>query len=259
MQRKDRSFIKDRGIVVLSAVRTAIGKFGGALKDTPPSELAASVIRESVQRAGVSPSDIGHVVIGNVIHTDAKDMYLARVAALRGGLPIETPAFTVNRVCGSGLQAILTASEAIVHGDVDVAIGGGAESMSRAPYWLPALRWGARLNDTTPVARASVDLIVKDNYRCYLRPDADGRLISIYAIFGAAPEAADPDKLAYINRVNDQVKLIRASVSANGKFFFDYYLSVEGGISKRSIVMAVRRFFSCLGSALREDTSNVVA
>jgi hypothetical protein len=103
------------------------------------------------------------------------------------------------------------------------------------------------------------DLIVKDNYRCYLRPDADGRLISIYAIFGAAPDAAEADKLAYINRVNDQVKMIRASVSANGKFFFDYYLSVEGGISKRSIVMSVRRFFSCLGSALREDSANVVA
>jgi hypothetical protein len=103
------------------------------------------------------------------------------------------------------------------------------------------------------------DLIVKDNYRCYLRPDQDGRLISIYAIFGAATTAAEADKLAYINRVNDQVKLIRASVSSNGKFFFDYYLSVEGGISKRSIVMSVRRFFSCLGSALREDTGKVVA
>jgi hypothetical protein len=103
------------------------------------------------------------------------------------------------------------------------------------------------------------DLIVKDNYRCYLRPDADGRLISIYAIFGAAPDAAQADKLAYINRVNDQVKLIRASVSANGKFFFDYYLSVEGGVSKRSVVLTVRRFFSCLGSALREDSGNVVA
>ena len=103
------------------------------------------------------------------------------------------------------------------------------------------------------------DLVVKDNYRCYLRPDPDGRLISIYAIFGANAEALQPDKLAYINLVNDQVKLIRASVSANGKFFFDYYLSVEGGISKRSVVMAVRRFFSCLGSALREDSENVVA
>jgi acetyl-CoA C-acetyltransferase len=143
--------MKDRGVVVLSAVRTAIGKFGGALKDTPPSELASHVVRESVQRAGVSPSDIGHVVIGNVIHTDAKDMYLARVAALRGGLPIETPAFTVNRVCGSGLQAILTAAEVIAHGDIDAAIGGGTECMSRAPYWLPAMRWGARLNDTVAV------------------------------------------------------------------------------------------------------------
>jgi hypothetical protein len=84
-------------------------------------------------------------------------------------------------------------------------------------------------------------------------------LVSIYAIFGAAESAAAADKLAYINRVNDQVKLIRASVSANGKFFFDYYLTVEGGISKRTIVMSVRRFFSCLGSALREDTGNVVA
>lgn len=102
------------------------------------------------------------------------------------------------------------------------------------------------------------DVIVKDNYRCYLRPDPDGRLVSIYAIFGAA-EAEGADKLAYVNRVNDQVKMIRASVSANGKFFFDYYLSVEGGISKRAVVMAVRRFFSCLGSALREDTGNVVA
>ncbi|HEU6440236.1 MAG TPA: YbjN domain-containing protein [Terriglobales bacterium] len=103
------------------------------------------------------------------------------------------------------------------------------------------------------------DLIVKDNYRCYLRPDADGRLISIYAIFGASDGAVEADKLAYINRVNDQVKLIRASVSSNGKFFFDYYLTVEGGISKRTIVMSVRRFFSCLGSALREDSGNVVA
>jgi Putative bacterial sensory transduction regulator len=103
------------------------------------------------------------------------------------------------------------------------------------------------------------DLIVRDNYRCYLRPDPDGRLISIYAIFGADDKAVEADKLAYINRVNDQVKLIRASVSSNGKFFYDYYLSVEGGISKRAVVMAVRRFFSCLGSALREDTGNVVA
>jgi acetyl-CoA C-acetyltransferase len=137
--------------VILSAVRTAIGKFGGALKDIPPSELAAKVVSESVHRSGLSSADIGHVVFGNVIHTDAKDMYLSRVAALRGGLPESTPALTLNRVCGSGLQAIVTAADAIAHGDADAAIGGGAECMSRAPYWLNAMRWGARLNDVSAV------------------------------------------------------------------------------------------------------------
>jgi hypothetical protein len=103
------------------------------------------------------------------------------------------------------------------------------------------------------------DLIVQDTHRCYLRPDPDGRLILIYAIFGASAGVAQADKLAYVNHVNDQVKLIRASVSANGKFYFDYYLSIEGGVSKRSIVMSVRRFFSCLRLAFKEDTGNVVA
>lgn len=143
--------MKDREVVVLSAVRTAIGKFGGALKDIPPTEMAAKVVCQSVQRSGLAPSDIGHVVFGNVIHTDPKDMYLSRVAALRGGIPVETPALTLNRLCGSGLQAIVTAADAIQHGDADAAIGGGAECMSRAPYWLPSMRWGARLNDATAI------------------------------------------------------------------------------------------------------------
>lgn len=138
-------------VVVLSAVRTAIGKFGGSLKDTPPSELAGQAVCHSIRRSGLPPERIGHVVIGNVIHTDARDMYLARVAALRGGTPVETPALTLNRVCGSGLQAIVSAAQAIAHGDCDAAIGGGAECMSRAPYWLPAMRWGARLNDAKAV------------------------------------------------------------------------------------------------------------
>ncbi len=128
-----------------------MGKFGGALKDIPPTELAANVVRESVKRSGLATSDIGGVVFGNVIHTDAKDMYLSRVAALRGGLPVQTTALTLNRMCGSGLQGILSAAEMIVHGDTDAAIGGGTESMSRAPYWLNAVRWGARMNDTMAV------------------------------------------------------------------------------------------------------------
>jgi acetyl-CoA C-acetyltransferase len=137
----------DREVVVLSAVRTAIGKFGGALKDVPPSDLAAKVVCQSLQRSKLDPERIGNVVIGNVIQTEAKDLYVSRVAALRGGVPVETPALTVNRLCGSGLQAILTAADSITHGDCEAAIGGGVESMTRAPYWLPAMRWGARLND----------------------------------------------------------------------------------------------------------------
>src|SRR3974377_1961921 len=138
-------------VVVLSAVRTAVGKFGGALKDIPPTELAANVVSESAKGSGLPTSDFGGVVFGNVIHTEAKDMYLARVAALRGGLPVETTALTLNRMGGGGLQAILSAAEMIVHGDTDAAIGGGTESMSRAPYWLNAVRWGARMNNTTAV------------------------------------------------------------------------------------------------------------
>jgi acetyl-CoA C-acetyltransferase len=140
-----------REVVVLSAVRTAIGKFGGALKDTSLTDLAATVTREAVRRSGVAPKEIQASVFGNVIHTDAKDMYLARVAALGGGLSVETSAITVNRLCGSGLSAILLAAVEVAHGDAVAAVAGGAESMSRAPYWLPAMRWGARLNDASAI------------------------------------------------------------------------------------------------------------
>jgi len=136
-----------REVVVLSGVRTAIGDYGGALKDFAPSELAAQVIREAVKRAKVDAGEVGHCVIGNVIHTEAKDMYISRVACLKGGLPQETPALTVNRLCGSGLQAIVTAAQTIVLGDANVAVGGGTESMSRGGYLLPTLRWGQRMND----------------------------------------------------------------------------------------------------------------
>jgi len=142
---------KNRDVVILSAVRTALGKFGGALKDTPPTELAGEVVRESVKRSGISSSDVGNLVFGHVIHTDAKDMYLSRVAALRGGLSIETPALTLNRMCGSGLQAIVTAANMISRGDCDAAVAGGVESMSRSPYWLSSMRWGARMNDAPAV------------------------------------------------------------------------------------------------------------
>jgi len=140
-----------REVVVLSGVRTAIGNYGGSLKDQPPSELAALVVREAVRRAGVEPAEIGQVVFGNIIHTDGHDHYLARVAGIKGGLPAETPALTLNRLCGSGLQAIISAAQAIALGDTDAAVAGGAENMSRSPYWTQAMRWGARMNDVTMV------------------------------------------------------------------------------------------------------------
>ena len=140
-----------REVVVVSAVRTAIGTFGGSLKDIPPTELAAQVVRESLTRANVEGRDVGHVVFGHVVNTEPKDMYLSRVAAINGGCAEATPAFNVNRLCGSGLQAIVSAAQSIQLGDADIAIGGGAENMSRAPFASLNMRWGSRMGDTKMV------------------------------------------------------------------------------------------------------------
>lgn len=136
-----------RDVVVLSGVRTAIGDYGGALKQIAPADLAAKVVHEAVTRARIDPNEVGHLVFGNVIHGESRDMYLARVACINGGLAQHTSALTVNRLCGSGLQAIISASQNILLNDTDVAVAGGAESMSRGGYLLPALRWGQRMND----------------------------------------------------------------------------------------------------------------
>ncbi|MGI4845770.1 MAG: beta-ketothiolase BktB [Janthinobacterium lividum] len=138
-----------REVVIVSGVRTAIGGFGGSLKDFPPTELAARVTREALLRARVSGSEVGHVVFGSVIHTEPKDMYLARVAAVNAGIGHETPALSVNRLCGSGLQAVISAAQAVLLGDADVAVAGGAESMSRAPHSTGAVRWGNRMGEVT--------------------------------------------------------------------------------------------------------------
>jgi acetyl-CoA C-acetyltransferase len=142
---------QQREVVILSGVRTAIGDYGGSLKDIPPSELGAKVVREAVSRAKVDPKDIGQCMFGNVIHTEAKDMYISRVAALKGGLPAESGALTVNRLCGSGMQAIVSASQSILLGDVDAAVAGGAESMSRGAYANVTQRWGARMGDAKDI------------------------------------------------------------------------------------------------------------
>jgi acetyl-CoA C-acetyltransferase len=136
-----------RDVVILSGVRTAIGDYGGALKHVAAADLAAKVVHEALLRAKIDPNEVGHLVFGNVIHGESRDMYLARIACIHGGLPQRTSALTVNRLCGSGLQAIISASQNILLNDTDAAVAGGAESMSRGGYLLPALRWGQRMNN----------------------------------------------------------------------------------------------------------------
>ncbi|KAB7623354.1 acetyl-CoA C-acyltransferase family protein [Alkalilimnicola sp. S0819] len=136
-----------REVVVVGAARTAIGAYGGSLKDVPLADLATLAIKEAVSRSGAQAEDIGHTVLGNVIHTEKRDMYISRLASVNAGLPHSTPALTLNRLCGSGLQAIVTAAQQIELGQADMAVGGGAEAMSRAPFWLPTTRWGQRMGD----------------------------------------------------------------------------------------------------------------
>ena len=135
-------------IVIVGACRTAVGDFGGGLKDVPPCELGEIVVRAVLERTGVPTADVGHVVFGHVINTEPRDMYLSRVAALNAGIPDNVPAFNVDRLCGSGLQAIVSAAQCLMLGDAEVAIGAGAESMSRAPYAAVGQRWGSRMGDS---------------------------------------------------------------------------------------------------------------
>lgn len=138
-------------IYILSGVRTAVGDFGGSLKDFPPSKLGELVIAEAIRRASLTPDDVQHVVMGNVIASEAKDAYLARVAAVNAGIPVSAPALTLNRLCGSGMQAIISAAQMIALGECDVAVAGGAESMTRAPHIVSAVRFGQKMGDATMV------------------------------------------------------------------------------------------------------------
>ena len=142
-------------IVIIDGARTAIGTFGGSLAAIPPIALAATAAREALARAGVEGGQIGHVVFGHVINTEPRDMYLSRVAAMEAGVPDSAPAMNVNRLCGSGAQAIVSCVQALSLGDADFALAGGAESMSRSPYALTAARWGQKMGDT-----GAVDMMV---------------------------------------------------------------------------------------------------
>jgi acetyl-CoA C-acetyltransferase len=138
-------------VVITSAARTAVGRYGGSLKDQPPTELGALATRTALERSGIEPDQVDQVVFGNVIHSAPEDMYMARVVGMKAGIPKEVPAFTVNRLCGTGVQAIVSAAQSIATGDAEVAVAGGTESMSRGPYWMPHARWGARMGETKMV------------------------------------------------------------------------------------------------------------
>jgi acetyl-CoA C-acetyltransferase len=147
-------------VVIASAARTAIGSYGKGLSSVPPSELGALAAAAALERASVAPDQVDHVVFGNVIHTEPADAYMARVVSIKAGIPKEVPAYTVNRLCGTGVQAIVSAAQAIQTGEARVAVAGGAESMSRGPYWMPAARWGARMGEAElidPVMGALTD------------------------------------------------------------------------------------------------------
>jgi acetyl-CoA C-acetyltransferase len=147
-------------VVISSAARTAVGSYGKSLKDVPPTELGAMASRAALERAGLEGDQVDHVVFGNVIHTRPEDMYMARVVGMKAGVPQETPAYTVNRLCGTGVQAIVSACQAIETGDAAVALAGGAESMSRGPYWVTDARWGAKMGPaplTDPVMGGLTD------------------------------------------------------------------------------------------------------
>jgi acetyl-CoA C-acetyltransferase len=202
-----------RDVVFLSGVRTAIGDYGGSLKDQPTTALAVAVVREALKRSAVDVNDVGQVVFGNVIHTDARDMYLSRVAAIEGGLPIETPAYTLNRLCGSGLQAIVCAAQSISLGDAEAAVAGGAESMSRAQYWMPSLRWGQRMNDAQ-VVDAMVGALTDPFDSCHMGVTAE----NVAARWGISRE--DQDALAV------QSHHRAANATAQG-YFTDQILPIE--------------------------------
>lgn len=181
--------VGQRDVVLLSGVRTGIGKFGGGLADVPPTALGATVVREAVARAGVEPTEVDHAVFGNVIQTEPKDMYLARVAAVEGGLPVETPALTLNRLCGSGLQAIVSAAQMVALGDADIAVAGGAECMSRGAYQLPRARWGLRMGDGE-IVDAMVGALTDPFHACHMGVTAE----NVAREYGITRE--DQDRLA---------------------------------------------------------------
>jgi acetyl-CoA C-acetyltransferase len=200
-------------VYIVSAVRTAIGGFGGSLKDIPPTELASRVTAEAVRRAAVAPAEIGHVVFGQVVQTEPRDVYVSRVAAVDAGIPVETPALTVNRLCGSGLQAVVSAAQSIKLGDCDIAVAGGVESMSRAPFQAPSFRWGTKMGGA-PIVDV-LDNALRDPFHRVLMGVTAENVAERHGI-----SRDDQDALALESHR-------RASAASKAGYFKDQILGVE--------------------------------
>ncbi len=209
-------------VYVVSAVRTAIGGFGGSLKDIPPTELATRVTAEAVRRASVAPAEIGHVVFGQVVQTEPRDMYVSRVAAVDAGIPVETPALTVNRLCGSGLQAVVSAAQSIKLGDCEVAVAGGVESMSRAPFQAPSFRWGTKMG-SAPIVDV-LDNALRDPFHRVLMGVTAENVAEKHGI-----SRDDQDALALESHR-------RASAASKAGYFKDQILGIEIKSRKGTVV-----------------------
>lgn len=217
-----------RDVVVLSGVRTAIGSYGGTLKDKSPTDLAAAVASEAIKRAGVEAADVQHVIFGNVIHTEPADHYLGRVAVIKAGIPETTPGLTVNRLCGSGMESIISIAQRILLGDIDCGIGGGAECMSRAQYWVPGLRWGQRMNDGQ-VIDAMVAALTDPFEKYHMGITAE----NIAAKYGISRE--DQDRLAVQSH-------LRASKAIHAGLFKDQILPIEIQVRRETKIFDTDEF-----------------
>ena len=233
-----------REVWVTGAARTAVGDFGGGLKDVAPCDLGATVVKAVLERSGVDGSQVGHLAFGHVVPTEARDMYVSRLIAVNGGLPIESAAFNVNRLCGSGLQAIVSASQSILLGDTEMAVGGGVEVMSRGGYLSQTQRWGARMGDST-----TVDMMVGALTDPFGRMHMGVTAENVAAQFGIS--RADQDALAVEShrrailaqdegRFNDQiVPVILKTRKGETKFMVDEHprrdISAEGLAALRAV------------------------
>ena len=228
-------------VFLVGAARTAVGSFGGALKDQLPGELAGLPIKAALARAGLDPAAVANVVVGNVIHTEPRDAYVARIAAMEAGIPKEVPAMTVNRLCGSGLQAIISAAQSVLLGDGDIAIGGGTEVMSRAPYFAPAVRWGQKMGDTT-IIDGLTGVLNDPFHRYHMGVTAE----NVAAHYGISRE--DQDALAAESQR-------RAAQAIEAGYFAEQIVPVEVMVKRKPVAFEVDEFVR--GATTAEDLATL--